>query len=335
MRRLVVVTQKADPADPVLGATMPKLRALAARVDELVVLAASSVPGALPDNCRVRHFAAGTKPLRGLRFEAALARELRPRPLGILAHMCPIYAVLAAPLARPLGVPVVLWFVHHHVSPTLRIAASLATDVASVGPRSFPLDTAKLAAIGHGIDVSPFTCAPARDAGVRLLALGRYSRVKRLEVVLDALARSEASLTVHGPAVTDDDRAYRGDLERRARQLAVDARFEDAVPHAEVPALLAAHDALVSNTRGGADKVVLEAAAACRPVLTSAPAFADLVHGLDLGFDGAGELAARIDRLRAASAEERDAIGRELRARVERSHGVDTWAEAIMRLVER
>ena len=39
MRRVVFVTQAADPALPVLAATLPKIRALAARVDE--VLAAS------------------------------------------------------------------------------------------------------------------------------------------------------------------------------------------------------------------------------------------------------------------------------------------------------
>ena len=54
--RLVVVTQQVDPASPSLGATVDKLRALAARVDELVVLADSAVEGALPANCRVRLF---------------------------------------------------------------------------------------------------------------------------------------------------------------------------------------------------------------------------------------------------------------------------------------
>ena len=41
--RLVVVTQQVDPASPVLGATVDTLRALAARVDELVVLTDSTV----------------------------------------------------------------------------------------------------------------------------------------------------------------------------------------------------------------------------------------------------------------------------------------------------
>jgi len=331
MSKLIVVTQKADPEDPVLGATVPKLRALAARVDQLVVLAASSVPAALPENVRVHHFAAGTKVLRGARFEAALARELRPKPIGVVAHMCPIYAVLAAPVVRPLSVPVVLWYVHHNVSPTLRLATQLSTRIASVDRESFPLATPKLDPIGHGIDVRAFACKPARNGALRLLALGRYARVKRLEEVLAALPPG-ASLTAHGPSLTPDDRAYRDELARRADRLGVDARLEGPVPRARVPELLAAHDALVSNTRGGADKVVLEAGAACRPALTSSRSFAPLVDGLGLAFEGRGELAAGIERLAGLDAAARDELGHQLRARVEHSHSVDSWADAIIRV---
>ena len=99
--KAIFVTQQVDPADPVLGATVAKLTALAARVDELVVLSLAAVPGTLPANCRVVTFGARSRPLRGLRFAIALSRELRGAD-AVLAHMCPIYAVLAAPLARPL-----------------------------------------------------------------------------------------------------------------------------------------------------------------------------------------------------------------------------------------
>src|SRR3954468_22192299 len=56
--RLVFVTQAVDPSHPVLGATIPKIAALAARVDEVVVLAGRVVPGALPSNCVAKSFAA-------------------------------------------------------------------------------------------------------------------------------------------------------------------------------------------------------------------------------------------------------------------------------------
>src|SRR5439155_249923 len=115
-------------------AAVARLRALAVRVDEVVVLADAAVPDALPSNCRVHLFRSSSKVGRGLRFEAALARELgrRPRPAAVVAHMCPIYAVLAAPLARPLGVPVLLWYAHWKATPTLRLAARVSSRLVSV-----------------------------------------------------------------------------------------------------------------------------------------------------------------------------------------------------------
>ncbi len=159
--KLIFVTQQVDPADPVLGATVAKLRALAAQVDELVVLSLGAVPGSLPANCRVKTFGGGGKAMRGLRFARALAPELRGAD-AVLAHMCPIYAMLAAPLARPLGVPVLLWFAHWRASPLLRAATAASTNVLSVDRRSFPLETPKLVPLGHGIDLADLECRDAR-----------------------------------------------------------------------------------------------------------------------------------------------------------------------------
>ena len=58
MTKLLFITQQVDPRHPALAATVPKIAALAAHVDEVVVLADGAVPGVLPDNCRVRTFRA-------------------------------------------------------------------------------------------------------------------------------------------------------------------------------------------------------------------------------------------------------------------------------------
>jgi len=51
--KLAVVTQAVDLDDPILGATVPKLRALAERVDELVVLTLREGEHGLPGNVRI------------------------------------------------------------------------------------------------------------------------------------------------------------------------------------------------------------------------------------------------------------------------------------------
>src|SRR4051794_30945480 len=144
MRRLVFATQKLDPNDPVLAATVPMVRALAARVDELVVLCDTAIPQAVPPNVRVHAFGAPTQLQRGLQFETALARELRHRPIGVVAHMVPLYAVLAAPLVRPRRVPLVLWYTHWKAHAVVRAAEKVCTAIASVDERSFPLPSRKV-----------------------------------------------------------------------------------------------------------------------------------------------------------------------------------------------
>ena len=337
MDRLVFVTQQVDPGHPALAATVPKIRALAARVEEVVVLADGAVPGVLPENCRVRTFRAGHRLGRGLRFEAALARELSGlRGGAVVAHMCPIYAVLAAPLVRPLGVPLVLWFTHWKASRLLQAAERVSSAVASVDARSFPLESPKLHAIGHGIDLGEFACAPASDDGtLRLLALGRYSPAKGLDVVLRALAAAEAAtLDVHGPTLSGAEQAHRAELERLVAELDLDGRVALAgpVPRAEVPALFAAHDALVNNMRAGApDKVVYEAAASCLPTLASNPVFDSLLSPEQrFERDDPEDLAAHIRALAALPADERSALGRTLRERVQAGHSVESWAEGIL-----
>lgn len=346
--RLVFVTQRVDPDSPVLGATVAKLRALAARVDEVVVLADDAVAGALPANCRVHLFAAGTKAERGARFTAALVGELRrrPRPAAVIAHMCPIYAVLAAPLARTAGTPVILWFAHWKRTRTLDLAVRLSTVVASVDVRAVPVHDRKVVGIGHGIDVTEFACRdrPAHPASLEALALGRYSSAKGLETVVRGVGLARAAgtdvrLRCHGTAGNEQERADRAALARLVGELGLgDAVvLGGPVPRPGVPELLGSADLLVNNMRPGApDKAVFEACACCLPVLVSNPLFDTLVDDLtpSLRFDreNATQLAERFALIAALPAGERRELGRTLRERVVRHHSVESWADRMVAL---
>ena len=310
--KLAVATQRVDLDDPVLGATVPKLRALAERVERLVVLTLHTGRHDLPANVRVRTLASSRSGTRGVQFVAALAAE---RPDAVLAHMAPIYAVLAAPL----GAPVALWFTHPRDSRLLRLATRLSRVVLTVDERSFPFSSQKVRAIGHGIDVARFHCAAAAPhAPLRLLSLGRFSAVKRYDLIERAVRRVEGvEVEFVGPVLSDADRAYRASL----------GRTRDAVGWAQVPELLAGYDGLVSATEAGsADKAVFEAAAACLPVVASAPPLASLLPP-ELRIADEDELVACLEWLKTA---ERDALGAELRERVVRDHSVATWADRVV-----
>ena len=329
MTSVVFVTQSADPGHPVLGGTLAMIRALAARVDEVVVVAGAVAPDALPENCRSHSFAAPTQAMRGARCFAALAPELARRPAAVVAHMAPVYALIAAPLARPRRVPLLLWFTQQAGGALLETAVRAVDVVITVDERSFPLRSPKVRAIGHGIDVDAFPCVPSRTPPLRrLLGLGRYAPVKGWDTVLRALPElPDATLTLHGPMLTDGDREHRPALEQLAGELGVGGRvtFGDEVAYAAVPQLFGLADAVVNATLGNsADKVVFEAAAACLPVFAASPVF-DTLLPESLRFHGEypGSLA---DRIRAYGG----GAGPELRARVVAEHSAAHWAERVL-----
>jgi glycosyltransferase involved in cell wall biosynthesis len=348
LTRLVFITQQVDPGHPALAATVPKIRALAERVDEVVVIADRTVAAALPANCRSLSFAARGRARRGARFQALLAREVLPRPVAVVAHMCPIYAVLAAPLARPLRVPLLLWYTHWARTRTLEAAERAATAIISVDRRSFPIASDKVVPIGHGIDLAEFPCAHRNGGGdFRLVSLGRYSRAKGLETILRGVKLAfdggvDVRLELHGPALNAVEREHRADLERLVVELGLEkrARLGHAVLRAEVPDVLARARALVNNMEAGApDKVVYEAAATCLPVLVSNPVFDELTDGLgaELMFarDDPAQLAERITALAALDPAARTAIGGTLRERVAERHSVEHWADAVLEVARR
>jgi glycosyltransferase involved in cell wall biosynthesis len=331
MRRLIFATQKIDPGDPILAATVPRVGALAARVDELVVLCDSAVREGLPANVRVHEFGAATQVQRGAKFTLALARELRPKPLGVIAHMVPLYVVLAAPLVRPARIPLVLWYTHWKAHSVVRVAAGLATDILSVDLRSFPLASSKARGIGHGIDVAEFDCSdgPAEGGPLRALVLGRYSPAKGIDTIVRAASRAGGvRLKIHGSDETYTE--HKRELVRLAAELGADVELGGPVPRSDVPRLFAESHVLINNMRtGAADKVVYEAAASCLPVLASSPIFDDLLPDeLRFDRDDPESLAARLrglDRRRRP----------ELREHVVAHHSVERWADGVLATVER
>src|SRR5262249_18690080 len=194
-----------------------------------------------------------------------------------------------------------------------------------------------LRVIGHGIDLDEFPCVSPREGeGMRLLALGRYSTAKGLDVVVAAvpLAGADVRLDVHGPSLSSEEEAHRVELEQLVAELDLDGRVTvgASVPRAEIPQLFATHDALVNNMRAGApDKVVYEAAASCLPVLASNPIFDELLDA-DLRFIrwDARTLAERVRSLAGLSRAARAELGRELRERVAGGHSVQSWASGIL-----
>ena len=351
---LVFVTQVIDPDDPVLGFVTDWVRALGERVDRLTVIA--NEVRATPDlgtAVRLRSLGkeGGAGRLeRGARFERILSEEVRrPRPGAVIAHMCPVYVNLGAPIAKAAGVPTLLWFAHPAVTPALRLAVRLSDAVLTSLPSAFPLPGDKVHVIGQATDLAAFPFDPpaAHEGPLRVLALGRTSPAKGFDVLVAAARRlAETDLRVQvrivGPSTTQQERRHREELRTAIARAgpATDVALEPGVPPAGVPDVIRDADVLVNTmVAGSGDKVVFQAAAMGRLPIVSNPAFEPLLHGLevDLLFPE-GDDAALADRLRTVAdvpAAERARTARTIRERIEKGHSLDHWADEVVAAVRR
>lgn len=350
--RVLMITQELDESSSVLSVAHDWAEAISTRVAELTVAAGRVGAFELPDNVTVAPLrrAEGVSARRAaVALAAELGRRVSTKRIDLVfAHMVPAYALMAAVFARPVGVPVCLWYASHGLSNRLRIAHRIVDAVATASPDSYPLEGDNVAVLGHGIDASRYAAAGIPKSGPpAILAASRITPMKQIHLAVEALGHTELRdrpdapvLEVAGEPFHDDDRDYLRSLHRQVRELGLTerVRFLGAVPGDQMPRALArAHVALSLRATPSLDKNGLEALLAEVPIVSNNPSykqvvgpFADdlYVHGND-----PAALAAKVARL-LDSAERRARIAASLRATVETDHGLTGFADRLVGLFD-
>lgn len=352
--RLLVFNLATDPTHPALGFATGWLRALAERAAYVDVITMSAVPTQLPANVRVRSVGAEegySEPHRVLRFYQLLLRVvLNRRPDACFAHMMPLFASMAAPVLRPLGIPIVTWYAHPSLSRRLRIAHALSSAMVTSVPGAYPhRHDEKLHVIGQGIDGEHFKLSDAWIESRTVLCAGRISRSKGLPVLVRAVARLRASgkfedrrLVFVGRPISDDDRKHLQELKGAVRSLGLSqaVAFVHDVTYDQMPHWYQRSDVHVNLTPAGfGDKVALEAMACGIPSIIANHSFADVLgaHRDQLLFPVGDEsaLARRIEHVLDMSVPLRRSVGSDLRRRVLAHHGLERLTDEIMRILVR
>ena len=297
--KLLIITQIVDVADSDLGFFHNWIKKIAARVDHLYVICLQKGTIDLPNNVTVLSLGKeqGVGTFVYLRRFYGYVWRLRKEYNGVFVHMNPEYVVLAGWLWWWWHKKVGLWYVHKSVTSTLRVAEKLVTKIFTTSAESFRLPSKKVQLVGHGIDVQEFAQVPEIKTGsdLQLLSIGRISVSKNHKTIIEAVAKLKkerperaVSLTIVGAAITSTDERYLAILQDLVKELHLDREvtFVGGVDRTALVAYLAQSNVFVhASETGSMDKVVLEALAANRVVISSSSAYSEAVElGLIIPF---------------------------------------------------
>jgi glycosyltransferase involved in cell wall biosynthesis len=353
--RVLMITQKVDLDDDILGFTHTWVNKLAERVEGLYVLALAVGRHSLRDN--VELFSMGkergnSRLERLVNFNRVVGRLVVTRKVDLVfIHMCPRYAILAAPYAKLMRVPMVMWYAHGSVDPELRIAHSLVDRVVTSTREGFRLKSDKVSIVGQGIDTDRFKPLDVCKEGSTevILSVGRISPIKDYETLIEAAdilvnekRRRDLEFVVVGDVGTEAQREYLDKIKEMVRQCQLERhfRFVGPVPHSEVARYYQVCDvfANISHT-GSLDKVVLEAMACGRVPITCNEAFKDTFDNCArmLMFEkgNADDFAGKVINVIEMNGEPRLVVERMLRDIVVREHSIEELVNRITGIFER
>ncbi|MGH3993809.1 MAG: glycosyltransferase, partial [Pseudonocardiaceae bacterium] len=144
---LLVFNLAMDADHATLGHATAWTNALARRVDHVSVITMQTGRLEVEPNVVVHSLGkelGRSEPARLLTYYRLVHEVLRERSIDVcFAHMAPLFAALFAPLAKVRRIPILLWFAHTRVSPTLRLAHLLVDRCVTATPASFPLTSTK------------------------------------------------------------------------------------------------------------------------------------------------------------------------------------------------
>ncbi|MEK7536916.1 MAG: glycosyltransferase family 4 protein [Patescibacteria group bacterium] len=315
MENLLIITQKVDQDDDLLGFFVSWLKEFANNFDRVFVITLGQGSHNLPKNVFIYSLGKefrSSKIKMFIKFYWYLFR-LIPKSDGVFIHMSPIFAVLSWPVATIFRKRIVLWYLHRSVTRRLKLAEKLCYKIVTSTAESLNIKSKKIIEVGHGIDVQKFKTERKQDnlnsREVRILSVGRISRIKNYETLIKAVKiLKDNGLTfkvnIIGRPIMDYDIEYFDELKKMVKDLELEGsiEFTGFIPYSGIAGYYKEADIFVNLApKGGIDKVVLEAMAAGSLTLVANEIFkryfGDFNRFLIFKHGAAGDLAEKIQNL--------------------------------------
>jgi len=357
--KILILTQKVDSSDPILGFFLGWIRGLARHCDNVVVVCLYKGTYDLPDNVKV--YSLGKEKIQNyekmsvravsrifftLRFFKYIIAE-RKNYDAVFVHMNIVYVLVGGWLWKLLGKKISLWHAHGYTSRRLKIAEKITDIIFTSTASGCRLESKKIKIIGQGTDVQKFKCETDRKDGVmNLITIGRISPAKDYETILEAakILKEQAFefiLHIIGGAGLTEHETYFDKIKNyvKINNLTANVKFHGPVRNDEITKHLCEADLFINTSyTGSLDKGILEAMSCGLPVLTCNEAF------FECGFSNAKEftfkkgdfkeLAEKILSFSKKERLEKDELGKELRDVIIKGHSLETLTNRIISNLE-
>ncbi len=329
-KSILILTQKVDATDPVLGFFHGWVENLAVHYQRITVICLELGVNQLPKNVQVLSLGKEEKKSKLqylVRFYQFIWRERKNYSLAFVL-MNQEYVLLGGWLWKILGKKIYLWRNHKTGSFLTDAAVYLSDRVFYTSSYSYTAQFKKAILMPVGINTDVFSLVPSTPKIPRsILALGRISPVKRLDILIEALVelqRRDVQFTakiIGSPTNRKEDVQYYEKLNQLAKPLLTTGQLilVSAVAPQAAPHLYRQHELYVNLTPAGSmDKTIFEAMA-CGSLV--------LVRNEENVTDMAGQLSAIL----AMTEEEKENQRRANYQLVEKTHSLELL---ISRLVE-
>lgn len=344
--KLLIITQKIDINDDLLGFMHRWVVEFAKRCDAITVIALGVGQYDLPANVRVISLgkeSGASRPEYLAKFYSSIWRE-RKNYDAVFVHMNQEYAILGGWLWRLLGKKITLWRNHQAGGFLVRIAVFFCDMVFCTSKFAFVARYKKNRIMPVGIDTDFYKPDPDLNRARRsILFLSRISPIKRLDLLIDALALLKKEGVDFTAKIVGDaparDAAYLEENKKKAEEYGLESsvEFKKGVPSWQAPELYNQNEIFINLTNSGSlDKTTMEAMACEEPVLVSNRVFDDIFtpeqKSLLMFKEGdAGDLAWKIKKLLGLNEEAKKKIAGQLRESVVERHSLKVLSDKLFR----
>lgn len=348
--KLLILTQKIDLNDDVLGFMHGWVEEFSRQCEEVIVICLKQGVTELPSNVKVLSLGKETGELKIkylVNFYKYIWQE-RKNYDAVFVHMNQIYVILGGLFWRAWHKKVGFWYAHGYVPLSLSMAEKLTHIIFTSTKSGFRLISKKKNVTGQGIDTGKFKplAAKLKDSNYRIITVGRISPSKDYVTLIKAIEilnkdGVKVSVNILGKPATVSDQNYLKQLEQTIVEKKLDnvINFTGGVANKDIISFLQAADLFVNmGQTGSLDKAIVEAMACSLPVLTCNEALLEILGEYkDVLMYGKGDykmLAQKISWLSGLPQEKINKIGEDLRQIVINNHSLSRLISKIMSVYE-